>query len=949
MRRTSFLHLSALLFYTFLALLLTWPLVVHFTTHLPGDGIDDPSLAWNLWWMKARLVDQLNLDIFHADWMFWPIGINLGFYTLTPLNGLLSVPLQTSLSLVVASNLILLSSFVLGGYGTFLLVRYLFARDWGLGIGDSASQSLVANLQSLIPILSGVLYAFASSKLFYASLGQFNIASSQWIPFTVLYVLRTGERRRWQDAALAALFLTFQAWSELTYATFLLIFIGLYALWILGIGYFSQRIHLKFKIHYSPLRQAQDSAFTIFFLFAFIGLLFAVGIAPFLWAMLPDMRVEGDFFTSGGGFSDIFSADLLGYLAPTRLHPWLGEWVASLSFPNDKGQHIFIGYSALLLAGVGTVHLLRRQRWQGLFWPLTTFVFWLLTLGPVIRVVGQPTAIPGPFALVSLLPFFNGNRYPSRYSVMLMLGVAVLAGYGILGIGYWLGKRRRVISNTQYPISVLLISSSFLAIFLLEHLSVPLPLNDFRIPAIYQTIAAEPGDFAVLELPTGWRNGARVMGRSDVLIMMEEWYQTAHGKRLLGGNTSRNPAYKFQYFTDAPLIGDLIGLMNADQSHIAPVVESEWDALVARNRASSPAVLDFLDVGFVLVHVEKSTPQLLRFVEETLPVSLVEEWRGPDWTGADSTIRLYRVADRATPTEWTIEPATAAGRLYLAEGWSSLDVGGRIRYAKRTEPSLLLDIPTTGGALTFDVYGPARLAGLRLNGASIDWVAGPLAGARQEISATVPPGVADGPVDRLTLEFTNTPWSSLYIDFPTKEIGQPVGETGTFLPPGHGIVAVSAGEEVGDFAHIYLTNRAFVGEDVALGERGYNLIAVNGEGDLLAQAAFDILGDAGQSSAMAEWITRWPKGTVIAGAVNDEASINLGQDAVDALARLGVATDLRGRFRWSHAFVGVAGAENATAREDAALLRPALAVVGMPVDGPAIFGGVGRLHFVAYP
>lgn len=941
MRRTPLLHLSVLLFYALLALLLTWPLAAHFTTHLPGDGIDDPSLAWNLWWMKARLVDQLNLDIFHADWMFWPIGINLGFYTLTPLNGLLSVPLQTSLSLVVASNLVLLSSFVLGGFGTFLLVRHLLRREWEQETGNWDAQSPIPTPQSLLPAVCGVVYAFASSKLFYASLGQFNIASSQWIPFTVLYVLRTGERRRWQDAALAALFLTFQAWSELTYATFLLIFIGLYVVWVLGIGYFARPRHSEFTIRYSP--------FTIFPLFILTGILFAIGIAPFLWAMLPDMRVEGDFFTSGGGFSDIFSADLFGYLAPTRLHPWLGQWVASLPFPNDKGQHIFIGYSALLLAGVGTAHLLRSQRWRGLFWPLTTFIFWLLTLGPVIRIAGQPTSIPGPFALVSLLPFFNGNRYPSRYSVMVMLGVAVLAGYGIWGIGYWVGKRWRVISNTQYPIPVLLVSLSFLTIFILEHLSIPLPLNDFRIPAIYQTIAAEPGDFAVLELPTGWRNGARVMGRSDVLIMMEQGYQTAHGKRLLGGNTSRNPAYKFQYFTDAPLLGDLIGLMNGDQPHIGPVVESEWDALIARNRTAAPAVLDFLDVRFVLVHVEKSPPQLLRFVDEALPVSLVEEWRGPDWTGADSTIRLYRVAERATPAEWTIEPATSAGRLYLAEGWSSLDVGGRIRYANRPEPALLLDIPAAGGTLTFDVYGPARLAGLRLNGARIDWVAGPLTGARQEIIATVPPGVADQPLDRLTLEFENRPWSSLYIDFPTKEIGQPVGETGTFLPPGHGIVAVSGGEEVGDFAHIFLTNRAFVGEDVAMGERGYNLIAVNPTGDLLDRAVFDVLSDGGQSAAMADWLNSWPQGTVIAGGVNDEASVNLGADAVDALARLGVSTDLRGRFRWSHAFVGVVGAEKATAREDAALLRPALAVVGMPVDGPIILGGVGRLHFVVQP
>ena len=84
-------HWLALLFYLGLALVVTWPLAGHLTTHVTWDGIDDPALAWNLWWAKARLVDQLNPDLFHVGWMFHPIAINLAFYTLTPLNGLLSI------------------------------------------------------------------------------------------------------------------------------------------------------------------------------------------------------------------------------------------------------------------------------------------------------------------------------------------------------------------------------------------------------------------------------------------------------------------------------------------------------------------------------------------------------------------------------------------------------------------------------------------------------------------------------------------------------------------------------------------------------------------------------------------------------------------------------------------------------------------------------------------
>ncbi len=70
-----------------------------------------------------------------------------------------------------------------------------------------------------------------------------------------------------------------------------------------------------------------------------MGLLFIAGIAPFLWAMLPDMQAEGDFFTSGGGFADIFSADLIGYLAADPAaslaggNGWLG-WPSPTTRPS---------------------------------------------------------------------------------------------------------------------------------------------------------------------------------------------------------------------------------------------------------------------------------------------------------------------------------------------------------------------------------------------------------------------------------------------------------------------------------------------------------------------------------------------------------------------------------------------------------------------------------------
>ena len=360
-------------------------------------------------------------------------------------------------------------------------------------------------------------------------------------------------RAAWRNGVLAGLFLVFQAWAELTYATFLLLFFALAYL------YFSLTWLLA-----TPRQVARWWRSTQGMVAA--ALVFAIGISPFLIALLPDLRMEGDFFASGGGFADIYSADLMGYLMPTRLHPLsrrMGGKVAL--FQRQSPAYLPRLYAAALASrwhhGRGCV--IAAERATTGFWLLAFVAFWLLTLGPFVRWAGADSPIPGPFTLVSQLPFFNGNRYPSRYSVMLLLCAALLACRGLLWLTTqsWLRGRKRQTFATFTVVGLL---------FAAEHISTPLPLSDFRIPSVYQRLAAETGDFTVLELPTGWRNGARVLGKSDVLIMMQQWYQTAHGKRRLGGNTSRNPAYKFQYFSETPLLADLIALMNADRSHLEP-------------------------------------------------------------------------------------------------------------------------------------------------------------------------------------------------------------------------------------------------------------------------------------------------------------------------------------------------------------------------------------------
>ncbi len=119
----------------------------------------------------------------------------------------------------------------------------------------------------------------------------------------------------------------------------------------------------------------------------------------------------------------------------------------------------------------------------------------------------------------------------------------------------------------------------------------------------------------------------------------------------------------------------------------------------------------------------------------------------------------------------------------------------------------------------------------------------------------------------------------------------------------------------------------FNGAELSPDGRGYNLVALDPRGRLLRAAAFDTFADPTQAAELAAWIASLPGGTIVAGAVRDEASARLSEEAVRALSTLGVAGDLRGRFRESHAFVGVKGGPPGSALE-ALAPRPVELTVG---------------------
>ncbi len=873
----------ALIAYILLAIVLTYPLVLDFATHVVGDGSDDPALAWNLWWVPFSILN-LGKSPLYTDYMFYPIGLNLAFYTLTYLNAFLSVPLQFAFNLVVAANVNLLFSFAVSGFGAYLLVKYL--------LQNSESSSLAA-------FVAGALYAFSSNKFLYASLGQFNIASSHWIPFYILFLVKLTHARSTYHVSritfygfLLGLFLLFQALSEFIFASFLIIFTALYLMyWLIA-----NRHHLSSLS--SQLLSLLVAAFT-----------FTIPMLPILIAMIQDMVTEGDFIQSGLGFADVFSSDALGFFVPGHLHPIFGE-LEKAQFHFAYTNFAYLGFVALALALLALWKIPRVRIW-GIFGA----IFVLISLGPVLRVNGARLDLPLPFDLLLEIPLVKGNRYPSRWSVMVTLALAVLVGYGIA----WASQKLKTKSKKKW---VPLLPFAFLLFTLFEHLSIQLPISNFQIPEIYQAIARDQGDFTVLEIPLAWRNGFRMTGTLDQAMMFAQWYQTEHRHPILGGNTSRNPELKFQYFTEAPIINSIIAVETGHKLD---------DVTIQRDKQLAPDALRFLGVRYIVWHSPRdpqNRPALdaaRAYVQYVLPVTKIYETT--DETG--ETV-AFRVNDLPAQSQTTILPSPAA-RLNFAEGWGALGSGAPV-WVTRREAKMFVRLDTPGATtLSFGAFAPIvnQRVAVNVNGHDVGAVA--MQQGWGEYSFQVTRDKWRAGINEIVLQSDRlVPVASVRAD----DYFYDIGITGGRSPVS--IVARSAGSEVGDFAHIYIN-----GVDAAQNLRGYNVVVLNERtGAVESSAAFDTFASADESARLVQFIDKIPNGRIVTVAVCDEASRHLTEQAVNALRSIGGAEDLRARFRWSHAMIGVKGASPGTVLEAASETMPAQVVVGIGAMEPNVAAAV---------
>jgi hypothetical protein len=519
---------TAAAFFLVLTLLLTWPLALRPWSATMPMGPDGDLFVWTLAWDAHAFIHQ-PFSIFDAN-IYHPLGRTLAFSENLIGSALIAAPVQWATgNAVLALNVVALLSCMLCGLGAYVLARR---------IGISPAGAVVA----------GVIFAFSPPRFFRT--GQLHLAAVQWIPFALasLHAYFDGGRR--QDLHLAAAFFFLQALSSGHGAVFLAMAAGGLVAWQFVRGR-----------QLAPARGLRD-----------LGLTGALLLAPAVLVYLPYRAVQQEMGLRRS--LENWAVTPGSFLAsPTHVQAFLLSLLPGTRILETASAYLFPGFLPLLLALAALAAVFVRRARAGGRPPATAF-YGILALVSVWLSIGPPL---GLWPLVYWLPGLSFIRVPSRFTMLAVLGLAIVAAAGFDWLAARLGARR--------PRAF---AAAIVVLLVLEFAAVPLAVVPYKleIPLADRWLATRPGPFAVAEVPLPDPLQAGPFERRQTMYML---HSTAHWQRTVHGYSGiRAPLHDRLYvllrsFPDDASLDELVRL---DVRYVVVHTElyppGEWDQVAAR-------------------------------------------------------------------------------------------------------------------------------------------------------------------------------------------------------------------------------------------------------------------------------------------------------------------------------------------------------------------------------
>jgi hypothetical protein len=638
-------HAAALLGYVCVAAAFAWPLPLHLTSSLLGPTAGDTGVyVWNLWVFRHEIVAHHQLPFFTREIFSLSPAVPLTLHNYTSLANIMAFPLLPILGTVATFNLLTIGSGVISAYAMFIFARRMTGdagAAWvaGLAFGFAPFMSARAMAHfSLVQTAPLPLFALLFDRLhtrpsrslavaagvavacaflcdpYYAVycllIGAFAVAYSAVVIQPGVMPVRPYLGRAVLDIALICLaglivgiilrgggrfdvFGIRVSMMRLYNPILVFTVLALARLWL----EVRARVSLVFPTMLPPIR-----------VLGIAGLACVVLLTPLVSALL-DATGESEWGNPRVRWQNSAPGlDLFALFVPNPLHPWFGPFFVEGAqqmpggFVENVGSIPWVLIAVLLIAAGYARKQLPR------YWLAFSAFFGILTLGPFIRIAGQMTYVPTPWALLRYLPVIGAARMPTRMVALMMLGLAMLLAFALRDL------RRRV----RWPLAATALVSVAL---LFEMLPAPRELHSAAVSPVNLIIAADPRPVSVMNLPFGLRDGLSSHGNTNATA---QFSQTVHEKPLIGGYISRLRLRDVTDYRRRGVTRALIELSEGQQL-------SDEQRQNAINRAHK--IMPVLNLGYVVVDRATASQDLIRFARDAFDLTPV---------ASDDAFDLYR-------------------------------------------------------------------------------------------------------------------------------------------------------------------------------------------------------------------------------------------------------------------------------------------------------------------
>jgi hypothetical protein len=633
--RSRFTTMTAICGYVVLTVAFSWPLPLHMATHLTGPPDGDTGVyVWNQWVFRHEVVDQHSLPLFTREIFSLSRPANLSLHNYTIFQDLIALPLLQVFNVITTFNIVYLLMVVLSGYAMFRLAWHVTGRP----------------LESW---LAGALFSW-SPWLVTRGIGHFSLVAVAPLPIFALLLLRLEERGRFRDALALGATVCWAATTDPYFAVYCVmiacVFLvmrtiritrdalqrrgeprlldaliacvaGFAGALLIGGGFQTTVFGRQVSAHglYTPMllltvlavmRLAWPYRHAVLSIdktelvrlaraSSVAAIVSAVMLSPVLYAV--GIRIRENGFESSRILwrSSPPGVDLLSFFLPNPNHPLTPDAVRAWLTPRP--DMYLENVASLPLVALVCVFVAIRAGWRPTrFWAVVTVMFGLLALGPFIHIAGINTDIPGPWALARYLPLVRLARTPARIAIVATLGMSMLFASALCYLGDRWPQRRRMLLG------------AVAAVMLFELLPAPRPLYSATVPRFYERVAQYKGQVRMLELPVGVRDGTSSIGNFSA---RSQFFQTVHGKPLIGGYLSRVSRRRIDEIRSDPMLAALVTL-------------SEGGALdPSRERAlieQGPAFIGQTRIGFVVIDGTRASPQLRDFAVRALRLRRID-------------------------------------------------------------------------------------------------------------------------------------------------------------------------------------------------------------------------------------------------------------------------------------------------------------------------------------